>query len=192
MNAWALRAHPTWLTLNTTTGSMRSKRWLWGVIGSVIIALVSYGSYVIYGLITQHPPGYCAAQKRYISDEEFVRTAIAIYEWDMSRDRKHFPGGRISKKKDDYKDQYQKWEHYRNQSECCSVYRGNTQSIFRRMFGWQEVEVTLYLNPESRGDSQLTFSFDVCGKLLPHEFGFSPESGYEFTTSNYQELTNQK
>jgi hypothetical protein len=160
----------------------------WGIAAAVIGALTALGGYIIVNRLEQNPPGYCDAQKRYIADEEFIRTAIALYEWEMNRDRILQPGGTISKRKDDHKDEYRIWEQSRNQTECCHVYRAETQSIINRLFGLQKIEVTLYLNPKSRGDSQLSFAFDACGKLLPHEFGYRLPDRYGITTSNYQEF----
>lgn len=156
----------------------------------LLISALALTSYLSYKYFTAEPAGYCSAQKRYIPDTEFIRTANALYAWEMNIDRKLLPEGTISKKKDDDKEKYQRWERNRDQPGCCHVYRGGTQSTFNRMFGLQEVDVTLYTDPEN-SERQLPFLFDVCGKVLPAEFGYEPAMN-DITTSNYQNLTKQK
>lgn len=170
------------------------RRWLLGTVGTAVMILAAVGWYAANDLLTQNPPGFCAATKRYIADEEFFRTAIALFEWEASRDQKEMPGGAIVKRKDYESDWYQKWERSRSQTDCCQVFRGDTHSTFKRIFGLQDIEVILYTDQENRGDHQFPFLFDVCGRLLPHEFGYHLSPGYGITTRNYQQFitTNTK
>ena len=159
------------------------------IFAAIVILVISVILYCGYLYSIADPVGYCTAQKRYIPDQEFIRTAIALYEWDMNRDYKNYPNGTTSKKKNDTKYGYAIWEESRDKSECCSVFR--KQSTLNRIFQQQEIEVTLVIDKKNKGDSQLPFLFDTCGKLLPHEYGFYVGEEYGFTTRNYLELTNR-
>jgi hypothetical protein len=51
----------------------------------VLTALaVLLGSGLAFMYVTADPLGYCRAQQRYIPDEEFIKTTIALLEWDMN------------------------------------------------------------------------------------------------------------
>ncbi len=141
--------------------------------------------------IITDPPGYCRAQQRYISDDEYLKTAKALFEWDLNRDRK-YPNGTLIKKKD-HVSFYEYWELTRNHSDCCKVDREETESLFNRMFNLQEVLVILYTG-EIHGDRQAWFHFDTCGKLIPSDSSFLGSGVGDktpVTTTNYQELINE-
>lgn len=156
----------------------------------VLLSVISLISYLSYKYFTADPAGYCSAQNRYIPDGEFIMTANSLYAWEMNIDYKNYPDGTISKRKDRNIDEYTRWEKNRDQPGSTKVYGGHTQSVINRMFGWQEIEVTLYLLPKT-GDNQIPFLFDVCGKVLYEDFFYKPPNG-EVTTRNYQKFTNAK
>jgi len=171
-------------------GRLGTRKVRLGASAILLIALPGYGLYTVQRLLDENRPGYCAAQKRYIPDEEFIGTAVALYEWDLNRERQRHPDGKISKKRDDPNELYDTWQNSRHRGDCCEVGRAKTESFLNRLFGWQEVEVTLHIDPENRWGSHKLFAFDICGKLLPHEFGFKLETGHgQITTTNHRALT---
>lgn len=162
------------------------KRLIWAILGGAVMTSLAFGWWAANQRLGQNPPGYCVAQQRYIPDQEFIQTAIALYEWDMNRMRKNVQSGIISKKKVDHALDYQMWEQSRSGPSCCYVNRAGTESVISRMLGSQEVEVAFIIDQHNRGDSQVPFAFNICGDLLPHEFGFRLPSGLAVTTRNYQ------
>jgi hypothetical protein len=174
-----------------TMQTRRKRQLLWAMLAGAV-TLAAYGWCIVCNRLKESPPGYCAAQQRYISDEEFIQTAIAMFERDMDRERREHQSGKISKRKDDQPELYQKWQSSLGSPECCRVYRGYTESVVNRLLGSQEVEVDLVIDQKNAGDSTLPFSFSVCGELLPHEFGFQPPSNVAVTTRNYQGFIHTK
>lgn len=164
------------------------KRQLKWTMPAVAIASAVYGWHIASNRLDHNPPSYCAAQQRYISDKEFIQTAVEMYEREMNLARSDAQSGRLSKRKDVYQKSYQKWENSRAGPECCRVYRQDAESDVNRLLGTQEVEVVLFLDQKNRGDSQRPFSFSVCGDVLAHDFGFHPPANVVLTTRNYQEF----
>lgn len=155
-----------------------------------LISIAFVATFFGYKAIVADPPGYCRAQQRYIPDDEYLKTAKALFEWDLNRDRK-YPNGTLIKKKD-HVSFYEYWELTRNHSDCCNVDREETESLFNRMFNLQEVLVILYTGG-IHGDNQAWFFFDVCGTQIPSDFGFWYYGGNKaVTTKNYQEFINEK
>ena len=125
----------------------------------VRVAVIASGValYLGYLAATATPAGYCAAQRRFIPDEEFIRTAIALRERDWAA-----RGGREKFK-------YSGRDFDPKNPNCCRVIRTETFSIVNRMFDWQEVSVELN-NETSTSDIDGPnlndrFFFDVCGNL---------------------------
>ena len=164
------------------------KRLLWTTLAGAGLISAAFGWLAVNQRLDAMPPGYCVAQQRYIPDQEFIQTAVALYEWDMNRDRKDLQSGKISKKKIDRAIEYRMWQRSRSGPGCCFVNRAGTESAISRMRGSQQVEVVLMTNQDSKGDSQVRFAFGVCGDLLPHEFGFHLPSTLAVSTRNYQTL----
>lgn len=105
------------------------------------------------------PPGYCAVQQRYISDREFIRTAIRLREEDWEK-----WGGKVKLH------QYHSGEDFDpSNPNCCRVLRGQTEPLLARLLDNQIVEVELN-NETSTGDIRGPnlndrLFFTVCGKL---------------------------
>lgn len=157
---------------------------------ATLIGVACLTAFIGYRYVTADPPGYCRAQDRYISDEELLKAAVALFEWDMNRETRVYPEEAIKKRKN-YSTSYQYWKRTRYRPDCCEVDRINTRKVFRRMFGTQEVKVVLYTG-ESRGDSQAWFNFDVCGTLIPSDSSFLGSGVRGVTTSNYFKFINSK
>lgn len=132
----------------------------------------------------QNPAGYCVSQKRYIFDDEFIHTATALYDWEWRQPQISYPDGVVSSRMERYPAVYQKWKQNKDLGKCCTVHREETNSVFNRIFGWQEIYV--YLN--SGGDESIPMRFDICGTVLKAEFGYSPPTRYApITTKNYSD-----
>lgn len=149
-----------------------------------------------YKYLTADPPGYCAAQGRYISDEEFIRATEALYAWwiedrlkiqtrwaaeNPGRPLSHSPGYANSSF-----ESHKRWvaslEKNRNRPGFIQVVRDDTHTIFRWLFGYQQIQIVMNANS---GDGQSPYTYDVCGNVL--EGGGSAEG---ITTTNYLEILN--
>lgn len=158
----------------------------------VLTALAfSIGAGVLFHLSVD-PPGYCRAQQRYITDEEFIRASAALLDWDMNRT---YSDGTKAKDSGYYKNvdfDPNKRSGWRVGST--DFYGDNLQNFFRRLLGWQEVFVTWNTKhrvlPFTTGDDYVTFQYTVCGELLDSSTGL-PAHG-RITTTNYLEITNSK
>lgn len=135
-----------------------------------------------YTYVTADPPGYCSAQKRYISDDEFTRTVVVLVKADIKN----------SKPKKGDSSFYGNWDGYVpdfGDSTYFEVRREETHSIFNRMFGQQTVQV-LITPPSNKkiSYSAPSFYFDVCGTLLESDIGLpSSNAQYPITTSTVGE-----
>lgn len=148
-----------------------------------------------YKYVTADPPGYCAAQGKYISDEEFIKTSEALFAWGMQeklkaqtrwasenpgRPQTHSPGYANSTP-----ESFERWqadiEANLKRPGFIKVDRSETRTIFRWLFGYQQIQVVLNANS---GDGQSPYTYDVCGNVL--------EGGAEgITTTNYLEILNK-
>lgn len=152
-----------------------------------------------YKYITADSPGYCAAQDRYISDAEFIRTTEALFAWgieDRLQDRLRWatenPDGppltQLSGFANSSYERHQRWvaefENNRNRPGFIKVVRDETHTIFRWLFGYQQIQIVMNANS---GDGQSPYTYDVCGKLLQSGL-FSPSA---VTTTNYLEILNK-
>lgn len=151
-----------------------------------LVSAASVAAYLGYKYVTADPPGYCRAQQRHITDEEFIRTAVAITERDMNTETDGYPEGKTQKRKNYSNGWYKNWDFDSKNPNCCLVLREDTQRIFYRMFDLQDVEV--WLNPKTttypvkRGDYQLRFFFNVCGTLIDSDIGL-PDTTYPIITT---------
>ena len=151
-----------------------------------------------YKYLTADPPGYCAAQGRYISDAEFIRTTEALYAWGMKERLKNQmrwaaenPGRPLSESpgfSDSSYESFQRWqasiEKNRSRPGFIQVVRDDTHTIFRWLFGYQQIQVVMNANS---GDGQSPYTYGVCGNLL--ESGLHSPSA--ITTTNYPEILNE-
>jgi hypothetical protein len=162
---------------------------------SFVLAALSVliGSSFAYVYITADPPGYCRAQQRHITDEEFIRASAALLDWDMNRT--HSDGTKYKDFIGAYKDidfDPDKRSGWRVSST--DFYGDNLQSFFRRFLGWQEVFVTWHVKthatPRDIDTSNIDFRYTVCGELRDSTMGL-PRMG-NVTTTNYLEITNSK
>lgn len=158
--------------LNTTT-----------LTGAVCLAV-----FLGYKYVTADPPGYCAAQGRYISDEEFIKISEAGLAWGM---KKKFEWqmkwasenpGQPQTEQHGYVNStlgsFERWQAdidaNRKRPGFAKVDRGETRTIFRWLFGYQQLSVTLNANANSADTSAQTYIFDVCGDALESQ-GHLPE-----------------
>jgi hypothetical protein len=141
---------------------------------AVIVGLVAL---IGYKYFTADPPGYCAAQGRYISDEEFIKASEAMLSWRMQeklerqkRWAAENPGGPFSKdfgyansSIDITRLGYEDIEANRKRPGFAKVDRGETRTIFRWIFGYQQLTVMLNANVNSERSDAQEYVFDVCG-----------------------------
>ena len=126
------------------------------------------GCVAFYMLVKNNAPGYCKAQERYISDEEFIYAVIPIVQVYATNFNKRRTENSF----------FSNWDGYVPESkdvECCKIDRRETYSLFNRMFGLQAVEVWVSPMFKKRPDhwsSGVRFSFSVCGELLDTDLGF--------------------
>lgn len=168
-------------------------------LGFVAVACAIAGWYAANDVLERSQPGYCLTQNRYIPDEEFIQAAVALYEWEASRRNIYYDPAKVGSNQYLPLDNggFHSWERMRKRPDCCAVYRGGTVPLVSRILGQQKIEVALYLKPEKPGDGFLSFSFDVCGKLLPSAWGYNLPANillydHELTTSNYEALIGTK
>ncbi|MBW7900130.1 MAG: hypothetical protein H3C26_01515 [Rhodocyclaceae bacterium] len=103
------------------------------------------------------PSGYCEAQGRHISDEEFIQLAIKLREQDWIK--------RGGQEKFTYSGRDFDPKHF----NCCRVIREESFSLFNRMFDRQEISVELNNETSTVNIYQANLNdrlfFDVCGRL---------------------------
>jgi hypothetical protein len=150
-----------------------------------LVLLVGVVYLVLYLMSDQ--PGYCRAQQRYISDEEFSQTSLALLAWDTPRRKAHWD---INPKLYEYQlKANDRMEHNRNRPGFVSIDRSDTRTIFRWLFGYQQIQLILNANS---GDEFIRMYFDGCGKLIASDLGH-PYSGHiDINTNNYLEMLNKK
>ena len=94
-------------------------------------------------MITADPPGYCSAQQRYISDEEFIKLAVKLREDDIARH-----GGLSAYEKELIRQKNNPDNAGRdfdiNNPNCCRVFRGGKQ--VERNCGWGDYSPPLILS----------------------------------------------
>lgn len=161
---------------------------------SVTLSAAFFG----YKYMTADPPGYCAAQDRYISDAEFIKTTEALFAWGMKAQLKtqmkwlaENPGQSLSQSggfANSSYESFQRWqagiEKNRNRAGFIQVVREHTHTIPRWLLGYQQIQVVMNANS---GDGQSPYTYDVCGSLL--ESGLHSPSA--ITTTNYPEILNE-
>lgn len=163
-----------------------------------LFVVVCLAGFLGYKYVTADPPGYCAAQGRFISDEEFIRTSEALLAWatkeqldTQTKWAAENPGQRLSSSfwyANSSHESYQRWqdglEKNRKRPGFIRVVRDDTHTIFRWLWGYQQVQVILNANS---GDEQMRYFYDVCGKVLDGTV-VSPSA---ITTTNYLEILNK-
>lgn len=136
----------------TTLGFLTAPRTL-----VLLCVVASIGILLGYTAMVAPAPGYCVETQRFISDDEFIQSAIALREIDWKK-----RGGREKFK-------YSGRDFDPQNPNCCRVIRDETFSIINRMFDRQVVEVELNNETSVRNihDANLNdrLFFDVCKKL---------------------------
>lgn len=128
----------------------------------VALFFLSIASVAFYTLLKNNAPGYCKTQERYISDEEFIGAAVSVV-------RVH---ARAYEKKKSESSFFANWNGYipsASDTNCCVTNRRGTQSIYRRIFGSQLIEVWVsptLKNKTGHWANIIGFKFDVCGALI--------------------------
>ena len=122
------------------------------IVGSIV-------TMIVHTIITE-PPGYCLAQKRYLSDEEFIQIAVR---------------NNMGAMKIDGSEESIRTFHAKN-PQCCTVDRSKTQ-YFSRFLSIELNGVDVYLNferkektmAEHRGTTDKYYDawviLDICGDI---------------------------
>jgi hypothetical protein len=147
---------------------------------TVLTGAVCLTALLGYKYVTADPPGYCSAQQRYISDEEFIKASVILLEGAMKRKSLKWDSNPDSLNPG-LKRVFERLEKNRNRPGFTQVVRDDTHTISRWLFGYQQVQVVLNANS---GDEHLRYFYNVCGRVL--ESGFA-DAG--FTTT---EIINSK
>lgn len=129
-----------------------------------------------YKYITADPPGYCAAQQRYISDAELIKKSLQIREAEIAA-----YGGMDAYEKDFIRLNRHPEEAGRDfdakDPNCCKVYRGKNAVKNACTIDDYPLCVSLYFPPLKAGEWFKTkhykyyqrrgrmYFFDNCGKL---------------------------
>lgn len=126
-----------------------------------------------YKFVTAGPPGYCSAQGRYISDEEFIKASAKVIKWSDEKNERYLEQQRMDspdtyeKKYQGYVSQlmerpkaYQLRKQNQNNLGLYRVSRYETDAVLGWAFNYQRVRVTI---------GPLRFTYDVCGTLLGTE-----------------------
>jgi hypothetical protein len=77
---------------------------------SALTSAICLVVYLGYKYVTADPPGYCRAQQRYITDEEFLRATVAIIERDMNTETVNYPDGKRQMRKNYENGPYKDWD----------------------------------------------------------------------------------
>ena len=127
----------------------------------VFLAAIFVAVFYLNKALKQNPPGYCKAQERYISDEEFIKSVIPLVRADIAR-RKPQKGDSSF---------YADWNGYVPEIDdinCCVVNRTKTESIANRIFGKQEISISMspqFKDKSMKNAGGVSFYFDVCRDL---------------------------
>lgn len=119
-------------------------------------------SIAFYILLKNNAPGYCKAQERYISDEEFIGAAVSVVKIHAI----------AYEKKKSESSFFANWNGYvpsANDVNCCMTNRRGTHSFYRRIFDSQLIEVWVsptLKNKTGHWANVIGFKFDVCGVLI--------------------------
>ncbi|MCL1481097.1 MULTISPECIES: hypothetical protein [unclassified Marinobacter] len=121
-------------------------------LGLIFLVLISGGAYLAH-IVRLSYTGYCFAQDKYLSDDEYIRGALSDVTWELKvKDAKSTP--------EDY---------VRSHPGCCSVYH-QASSWFDNILNsyYVEVELNYELKPEMTKFSGTPFyttyvSVTACG-----------------------------
>lgn len=105
------------------------------ILKTILLGLLGISLYASYTLLTSDPPGYCAEQKRFLSDEEFIEIAV----------RNEASGGMMKINGSDASIVSFHAQH----PDCCRVYR-ETQSFIEKILNAYVVEVVMYYEVNER------------------------------------------
>ena len=126
--------------------------------------LIMLGLYMGYKHFYPDIPGYCYSQKRFISDEEFIRLAV-------KRLMSSFSDAPSIENSESFI-----WSYHREHPDCCSVYK---PPAGKEWYGLGEVHIYIHYKtkyPSSDESSKTPYEyssfiiFDECGEYMG-EFG---------------------
>lgn len=142
----------------------------------VLTGLVCLTAFLGYRYVTADPPGYCSAQKRYITDAELIQSALQLREGEIA----HY-GGMDAYEKDFISLNRHPEEAGRDfdikDPNCCKVYRGKSAVKNECTIDDYPLCVRLHFPPLKVGEFFITkyykyyeregrrYLFDNCGKL---------------------------
>ena len=93
---------------------------------AVVVGLLSI---VVYLFLTADPPGYCGEQKRFLSDEEFIASAV---KYEATKRKMRIDGSDESVR-----------NFHASHPDCCRVDRRDNRSLMDRILVTYTVEVRL-------------------------------------------------
>lgn len=128
---------------------------------TALTGIVSLAAFLGYKYVMADPPGYCRAQQRYISDEEFIKASVILLEAAMKRNSLKWDSNPDSVNSG-LKRVFERLEKNRNRPGFIQVVRNDTHTISRWLFGYQQVQVILNANS---GDEHLRYFYNVCGQI---------------------------
>lgn len=153
-------------------------------MSGLIIILLFIGLYIFVD--NEAPPsGYCASQQRYISDDEFSQTSLALLNFKRHRDKLDWDKDPVA-----YQSDIKSYEVLLNNQKhdgFTAVDRSESRSIFRRVLDYQRIQVTLNANS---GDEHIRFYYDICGKLLDSDTALRSRGFQTITTTDFAKINN--
>ncbi|MDP1862660.1 MAG: hypothetical protein Q8K52_01995 [Thiobacillus sp.] len=102
----------------------------------VACCVVFLVTYLGYKYSVAAPPGYCGVQQRYISDEEFIKASVDLFEWKHAQNKLRWEAS-PNLYTSEIKWSNEILDQNRKQPGFIKVWRGDTQTIFRWLTGWQ-------------------------------------------------------
>lgn len=146
---------------------------------TALASVACLAGFLGYKYVSADPPGYCAAQGKYISDEEFIKISEARLAWGMKEKLKaqmrwasENPGRPQSEQHgspDSTLESFERWQANidanRKRPGFAKVDRSETRTIFRWLFGYQQLTVRLNANVNSVESDAQDYVFNVCGHI---------------------------
>lgn len=154
--------------------SVRDEKIVAGCMGFLKIVLFTGAAFLTlflgYKYLMDRPPGYCSAQQRFISDEEFIRASKKVIEWSDKEYERYLKQQRLDSP-DTYNNKYQgyvsqlmerpdAYQQRKQNQENLGLYqvsRGGADMVVGWLFDYEQVRVTV---------GPLRLTYDVCGTLL--------------------------
>jgi hypothetical protein len=145
--------------------------------------LLLFACFVLFEYTSLKPPGYCSSEERQTVDIEFRRATFNLLI--MQRNlvlNIHTLGGSTRYGVRPFDEKYSKWSPLFNFENCCVVERHD--SLWRRLFGLEEVYVIVNPKAPEPSDDWLTFRYNVCGYLKGSDAGVPSAEIHDIKTTH--------